>query len=407
MNRRILGAAALLAASGSLTLASPASAANRTEYTIIILDASGSMLDPALNTTDPDGNPVVRSKWDESYLRVTDRVQKLRDNLTKDAQGNAISANHCISIWRFSDTVYHQVFPERTGNPVDPTDATFHRCATDTDRTPYDEILDQTYGIFAANKPPNGAPTTPLAKTVCAAFSALKAPTAAVANARQHLILQSDGLENATPAGTMCAPDSGVTNTVEFDPAATVPGSNPLQRLWAGGVTQGSWEWKMFNMGIWGNTSPIFTDWLASESIDQFMTRHGMQARLKAVTVDIDALYDWMKTAPKANDYANIGAGLQKFYDGLSKATNGVSTMVQYVGTALPGKAHAVTGDVSDNGCVDMADYQMVTQSNVYGRPDTDGEMVNRVDANRDGWVDWRDVDTIFNHWNEGPNCQH
>jgi hypothetical protein len=70
-------------------------------------------------------------------------------------------------------------------------------------------------------------------------------------------------------------------------------------------------------------------------------------------------------------------------------------------------------GDVDDSGCVDMADYNIVTQKDVYYKAtvDSSNNQVNqlavRADLDGDGWVTKMDAMIVVANWAKGDkNCK-
>lgn len=417
--------AAVAGAAASLTYAAPAKADFRTEFTVIMLDGSGSMINMAKDGVDEEGNPIEATLWEEAVNRAIMHVtaQKFRMAEAPNPENptvNDIPANNCYAIWSFADTGFAQRFPPpSTSNPV--TEGRFHRCSTDTDRTPYDEIIEQLRLLKSAG-PNNGLPQTPLAGALCDALTMLDLKVKAQPNVsaiRRRVVLQSDGKENNTPATSLC---KGVNSNTTYDGAIVIGRDNSGFDLvkWAGGLQTTpdiSWEYKVFNMAYWGKpTAPANTAIRLNETFETFFNRTiapttpGEDPRLPVI--DIQALFEYQAATSGTGmqSAGGIPASLEAFYKGLTKQTKGIYRKVQYsgraggglVGPGIPTTKHRITGDVDDSGCVSMADYYHVTQKDVFGYPDSFSQHVARCDANYDGWVDALDVEVVRRNMGRG-----
>jgi hypothetical protein len=85
----------------------------------------------------------------------------------------------------------------------------------------------------------------------------------------------------------------------------------------------------------------------------------------------------------------------------------GASRSVFQAFTLLPGQTygtnHVFPGDVDDSGCVDRADYSIMTQQDVwYGRALPPLQIAMRADLNKDGWVNEADRAILIADWGHG-----
>jgi hypothetical protein len=86
---------------------------------------------------------------------------------------------------------------------------------------------------------------------------------------------------------------------------------------------------------------------------------------------------------------------------------NGASRSLFQAITLLPGQTygtdHKLAGDVDDSNCVDRADYNIVTQKDVWTqRAVRPCEICQRADLNRDGWVNELDRAIVLANWGKG-----
>jgi hypothetical protein len=90
---------------------------------------------------------------------------------------------------------------------------------------------------------------------------------------------------------------------------------------------------------------------------------------------------------------------------GTSTPESGCRELTQLPG-AVYGKDHVLPADVDDSGCTDWADYYIITQQDVWlQRAVLPLEIAVRADISRDGWVDYADLDLLFDNWGQG--CQN
>jgi len=86
---------------------------------------------------------------------------------------------------------------------------------------------------------------------------------------------------------------------------------------------------------------------------------------------------------------------------------NGASRSFFQPITLLPGQTygtnHKLAGDVDDSGCVDHADYSIMTQKDVwYSRALPPNQIGMRADLNKDGWVNEADRTILLANWGKG-----
>ncbi len=86
---------------------------------------------------------------------------------------------------------------------------------------------------------------------------------------------------------------------------------------------------------------------------------------------------------------------------------NGASRSLFQAFTLLPGQTygtnHVLEGDVDDSGCVDRADYSIMTQRDVwYQRALPPLQIAMRADLNKDGWVNDADRAILIANWGHG-----
>lgn len=426
-----------------LGYAESAAAADRKVYTIILLDGSGSMLEPVIDTPS-----ATRSKWQEGILRAQNYVrtqqidQEVRPSSDpnwdpNDATMNAGAAtyyppaSHCYAIWKFGNLAATQVYP-------DPTQQKFF-CATEADGYTKNVIAYDTLANVLPTVPPpeDSSVQTPLAGGLCTALrkvrEAAEADQTGLANVqiRRSVILETDGLENSTPTdpdpGMDCAgTSSGPTYTPDLlDPL------HPGYLAWAGGLAEGSWQWKVYNMAFWDSPGrpPIYTTstplwglkpgwsyldfWTSFYGVPDFAgTEAGM------VALNIDALYDYIPASaagaaakkkakaslappPPPVSSGSFPPSLQAWVKGMSKQTGGRYQAIVYNGNALPGVVHSPAADVNDSGVVDIDDFYMLIGPNVYGRPTSDSAAAANCDINHDGFVDYHDIEVMAAQWGQ------
>ncbi|HET9956323.1 MAG TPA: dockerin type I repeat-containing protein [Polyangiaceae bacterium] len=426
---RTLGAVvAAAAALASITHTTDANALGRKEYVVVLLDRSGSMLSDAYF----DGT-THRSKWKEAVQQAISRVEGQRDN--KDRRPSSDStwedpiytppatsdfypeSSHCYQIWTFEDTSYTVRFP---------TDGTWF-CAAGADgftkdKSKYATVINQINTVAA---PASAGPTTPLAHSLCQALTIVRDAAQSDplygdpnnVQIRRSIIMQSDGLENSTPSTDQCY--GSVPNTATFNPTLA-SAAHPGFYEWAGGLAVNSWERKVYNMAFLSDPAEPPFPWTVGGNqywglkpdwnfLTFYQTVYNYPEAIAIdasglVSLNIDALFTYIPTAAaKAAATPDVDPQLQALFRNYSKSTGGRYQRIQYDGTkaALLGTAHNPPADVSDDGCVNNADYSMITQSDVYGKRDSEGQIVKRADVTRDGWVNSKDRDLVMRTWGQ------
>jgi hypothetical protein len=403
------------------------------EVQIILLDASGSMLDPA--KPNPSNPTTKLSKWDQAFEEIQKKLTAQKKNLDVQYNGQTFSArNHCTAVWAFSGTAVKHVYPLPTGTtaPITVVDATtinnigFFKCPTDSDHTTDDTIgtlydtMNNDIRFTVQNntsvKPASGAPSTPLAKSLCVALKTTRNIQNQAGGSRR-VMLMSDGLENSTPSGDECG-DATPAGTTKLDYAYQKKDAANQNYLWAGGTLSTQWEYKVFTTAVFNNTnggpfkSPYnateLNKWSVNETWDAFLTRIAAPPVVNKVLVDVFSLYDYV--APQAN----IPTKLQDMFDDLAVKTKGATQRVKFgagypVPVFCPG---GIPGDVDCNNHVNDADYQMMTQSDVWRLPVVTAydrsanppilryhDLRNKCDFNRDGIVNGYDEDILLNNY--------
>ncbi|MEM7675090.1 MAG: hypothetical protein AAF449_03705, partial [Myxococcota bacterium] len=185
--------------------ASPAFA--QQDALIVVVDRSGSMND----CFDSTG----RTKWEEAIDRARIAVQ-------------VPAIDRAYELWSFSGSSWTQHYTFAAGSALSTTQR----------QDAMDLALDNLLAIG-----PGGA--TPLAGSVCASVDTLTSWAISEGGFPPpplRIALFSDGLENQTPTTDQCY---GPASTTAYDP------TNPDR----GGLTPGSWEWKVLNKAITGNAN--------------------------------------------------------------------------------------------------------------------------------------------------------
>lgn len=420
----------------------------RKVYTIILLDGSGSMLDPSVVS----GN-ITRNKWAEGILRAknyvnTQKIDKeVRPNSDPTWDPNQATtapgvaeyyppAVHCYSIWRFGDLEATQVYP----NPDSPDPQKFY-CAAQADgitknAAGYDLIVNQLNNLA---QPANAGINTPLAGGLCTALRRVREAAEADPDIssgvqiRRSIILESDGLENSTPDNPS-DPDNncaGFHSSTDFKPDL-VQVNHPAFLAWAGGLEENSWEWKVYNKAFWDSPNPPPIDTTSATplwgirvgtSFLDFWTEFYQipplgELQAGIVALNIDALYDYIPSSGTGAATANLVASglvpppppvssgsfppsLQAFVRAMTESSGGRYQGIVYNGNAPPGAVHNPPADVSGNGVVDAADWYMISAADVYNRPTSDSTAVANCDINHDGFVDFKDRDKVTQTWGQ------
>lgn len=198
------------------------------------------------------------------------------------------------------------------------------------------------------------------------------------ANIERHLILATDGLENATPTSNECY---GVTSTADY-----------------ANYEADSWQYKLRNKLLTGNPNSVLT-------------------ANSGLVVDVGLIFqDFVTGLASANSeplpYSGgmasytteptLGQALT-FYKGLAMtSTKGVFKTIT-VGS--DGQVSSrVPGDVDYSGCVGNADYTELVQW--YGQQVTPNHPHSYwADLNADGWVDYLDYLILVQNWGIGGVC--
>jgi len=151
-----------------------------------------------------------------------------------------------------------------------------------------------------------------------------------------------------------------------------------------------------------------------NETFDAFIAAIFPPAVIRRVSIDAMSLYDWVPTQ------VNITPALQAMFTDLAVKTKGSAPRFQYGASypvPLPGVDRAacinrIAGDVDCSGVVNVADLQVLEQSDMWKLPVVLSYDVatglpiyhkhrNEGDLNRDGIVNDFDEDIVFEHWGE------
>jgi hypothetical protein len=181
-----------------------------TEYSLILLDRTGSMSEPT--ATDPGTGAVIATRWTDAMDAASSLITG-RD-LTD------LATTRAYSIWDFrvlgEQTTAQQVWPASAADcPADTSFITVTASGGGTNNYcdfrnnnpgPYAALL----GILTAYKTdPNRTPDatrlgrTPLAHALCRSLDQIRL-TIAAGGARQTITLESDGIENESPVDSVC-----------------------------------------------------------------------------------------------------------------------------------------------------------------------------------------------------------
>lgn len=292
------------------------------------------------------------------------------------------------ALWTFSGTTYTEVVPFGRFNSSLPAH-----------KTELKRIID------AELPEPRGM--TPLAKSLCDAIDHLIAyESKRFPIPEKRVVLQSDGLENNTPNIDQCyGPDSVARPPMAFD--------------------VDSWEWKVINKARTGNAAvpidPGRDYWVIVDS-DALLAHYiptfsGFSAGFAAApaaeptpvpgpevvpgTIVVQPRIPLIERLPRltAGTPIPLSSPLVKghpglsFYSNLSSATSGRYREID--GT----KPLPQLGDVTGDGCVDNADYQVLSAS--WGRTVPRGAQ---ADINRDRKVNYYDYLNIVQNMGKGCN---
>jgi hypothetical protein len=429
------------------TAYAPAARAAASEYVIILLDETGSMCTDSVPCA-----PTTGSFWLNALDDAKSWVQSDLGTLSTTPQ-------RFYAIWTFKNTQDNtqtnavKLWPTTTFNTgcnsshatIDPAGSGF--CAfTANDKVPYTALQNVLEGIKTqSDQIPQPTWLTPLADSVCRALSQV---WAANTNQNRTVILESDGGEN--DSALACLGPLSTTGISTLD---------KTKSDW--GFTVGSWNANVFrraarlnsfdtpdSTGDFGpaETSAVTAGPLTStESLPPQLTmKVSIQYALCAAgQTDPACVFPSSATsmaplAPQALVASAPTSGVRfdgdataqakslvlasplatatttttqsidpnelSFFRALGKSTpKSKIREVTRVAGAVYGQFHKLAGDVDDSGCVDNADYSIVTQSDVWmSRAVQPNQIGIRADLNRDGWVNEQDRAIVLANWGHG-----
>lgn len=349
MNRFLKSLAPFALAALGLGYTGTAAAADQ-ENVIVVLDASGTMQQA--------GDASGTSKWEISKQRARDFV-------------NLPHTDREYELWSFSGSswIRHYSFADGAGKTVGQRQAEMINAINAASVTPY---------------------TTPLAMTVCDAIDTLIAHEQLVfPPPRKRIMLQTDGLENASPATHPC---NGPASAAQYDASITP----------RGGLTPDSWEWKVLNKGITGSPSGTGNPPAGFEVIADITALFDY---IPSMSVGSFSVAEYETVAPISEEIGPMGATTYSeplslaavaYFKGLAQKTGGRYTQID------PATPPPTPGDVDSSGCTDYADYVQVMQW--YGQPVTEPHS-DLADLTRDGWVNYNDYLVVVQNWGSGPTC--
>ncbi|MBN2197176.1 MAG: hypothetical protein JW751_30505 [Polyangiaceae bacterium] len=409
------------------------------ETVIIVLDQSGSM-----TLQGASDQAAGNTRWDDATNAAA--------NWVEFHYGPTYDEGHFIAIWGFADGVEGPLWPEPTSGagcpgtlkPLYAADGSTQRgfacqMPDDDEAGSYQDLAGSLRtGALHAMGPIDGAPMTNLADGMCDALVSLKGTE----TSQNTVIIQSDGDENWSV--DFC---SGRPSTVPADFALDFDNDYDWGFSEDGASTpeDGTWEGKALRAAArWNGTQPITTtvppEYLSTDGVDQGavfsgdfhwkVDLHYRTYSYETATLASVALAR-LAPAPVIEGGQNIGIPMAAFYS-TAAATSTItynsipdaelaffnilgtvssqSVTTEYVagdGTVY-GTDHVFLADVDDSGCTDMADLNMVMQSDIWHRRAVEpNQLAIRADLNRDGWVNEIDREMILSpeHW--GEVCQN
>jgi hypothetical protein len=403
------------AALGAVCVLASTSAFAADKYTVLLLDQTGSM--------SVEGSAPGVSRWEDAVKAAAYWVNE--DRTTAGNQSRA------YAIWTFktgadgSKPIY-RVWPS-AGNEDDDCaavgavyEADFGFCSIgggdgfafnllsarmlDCANGPC--ILEEQFAV--------AGPTTPLAQSLCEILAEMRPKL----NTRVlNITLESDGEENISTG--LCAGTTAADYTL-----------NKAVVDW--GVPVGSWQNKVLRAALGYNQPsqetavntplpangafPSYLEWRVDVHYRLIpSSASSLMALSAAVPVEGDGPALRLAPTPTTSSFAagvaaagtltpSMSAGELKFFQalGTGNSKSRFREIVQVPGQVF-GTYHKLPGDVDDSGCTDMADYQIIKQSDVWlKRAVLPLQIAMRADLNKDGWVDYGDLDVLFAHWGQG-----
>jgi hypothetical protein len=397
---------------GAVCLLSATSAFAADKYTVLLLDQTGSM--------SQEGSAPGLSRWDDAVKAAAYWVNEDRIN--------AGTQSRAYAVWTFKTGAdgtkpIYRVWPS-AGNEVADCEAVgatyeadFGFCSiAGGDAFAFDLLSARM--TDCANGPciqeeqfAVAGPTTPLAQSLCEVLAEMRPKL----NTRiLNITLESDGDENASSGLCSGSPAGDYTLNKSIADWGVPAGSwqNKVLRA-AAGYNQPSQETAV-NTPLPANGSfPSYLEW----RVDVHYALNpapaaGMMALSAAVPLEGDGAalrLDTTSSLAAAVTAAgtltpSMSAGELKFFKTLgtgnskSKFREIVKTPGQVFGTN-----HKLPGDVDDSGCTDMADYRIIKQRDVWmKRAVLPLQIAMRADLDKDGWVDYGDLEVLFANWAQG-----
>ena len=307
----------------------------------------------------------------------------------------------------------------------------------------YQNLLTMLHTTIRANFRADAGPNTPLAQSLCNAITNVN--TAAGFSDRM-IVFESDSGENASDLMSACTGTVNEANNVTafnfgVQDWGFTPGSwqNRIVRRWVHlpsdestaanaplltrQITPPQWTWRV-DISYAVTTSPMpscpalpATMMAMAGGTSALRLAPGTKAALEgsgtvaaAPMLRVSALAATTSTASAtpaalpAPGTTDIPLQELSFWMSLGQSTP-TSKFRQFVGdsSVIYGTFHARQGDVDDSNCVDMADYNILKQRDVWHhRAVRPLEIAIRADLNRDGWANELDRDILIANWGSG-----
>jgi hypothetical protein len=409
-----------------------------TGMVLVLVDRSGSMYDPGKNCRNPDGSMVTTPirKWQCAVRAGNFRV----------TQGDQAATKRYF-IWAFANmaddsTDGQPVWSiDKTGQPVKGTDGKVAPAAV-TDAL----ALSRGDAIAALNAldalgPQRDDASTPLAGAYCGAIQKLTAYRDTKIKYPLTLLLESDGMENATPLGVTCQGlDSfyaGKYFTAAVDPTkvdlVAKPAPNASYIDTADGLMVPSWQSYMLDMSATGTAHAADATGVtfASNAFQNPPTSMAFLTNIDYISTFIEtsmmslAPMAALPESPKGDGAVTRAAALRMTTTSAAPATlaatsytdpgieflNGTATLTggrlmtfgsgEAPAPGDPTAPHAIPADVDNNGCVNAADYTILKQ--FYNQKVSAAQPQSyAADINSDAQIDVNDYLMMKTAWGTG-----
>ncbi len=436
-----------LSAFVSVGLASSAYAAPAGDYTMILIDVTGSMTGPGADAATPKLDYAINKAnaalanaysgsdgWTPKIERGISIWFFRRDNTgaTTDKFGAyqvwpdpSLSATDATAVCKAAGGVSLESFAGTTNPPADP--ASFCRFPSTSDYAGLTDPGAVLLGtILPLAKVNIDRADTPLAKSLCQAVT----ETALAGTGNQKtIVLESDGGENSTPLTDVCGgafadiPDGFAPVTTSLDWGYPLASDGTV-----------SWEAKVIRRGIqvditdptaWTSTPksglmhnlawkvtalfdlyPPTAAPLAMTSLAATLAVNPAPATLDVPLARLFAAPMAATATPSTSPTYSIDLGELALMKGLGKSNARSRYSEIVLNTANPvkyGSVHKVPGDVDNSGCVDMADYNQIKQKDVWLQMAVAPlQIAILADLNADGWVNGLDSAIVIANWGKG-----